>query len=100
MLKYCTYARALVQNGKSGLVVEQSSHAHTLLFTTGQDIDPVVLAAPTTFALNDVDEIDPLENLQQVIVGETLKRQLIENNSRILKFRCPRGEFRVCGSLQ
>jgi hypothetical protein len=45
-----------------------------LLFTTGQDINPVVLAAPTTFALNDVDEIDPLEDLQQVIVREALRQ--------------------------
>ena len=66
----------ITQNSESGLVVEQSSHGNSLLFTTRKDIVPVIDGIETSFSFNEVVKIDFLENLLNVFIRNSLSEHL------------------------
>lgn len=45
---------ALIQDGKLGLVVEESGHSHSLLLPSAQHIHPVLHHVPAALSVQDV----------------------------------------------
>lgn len=54
---------ALIQNSISRFVIDESSHSDSLLFTTTQDIIPIISRAPATFSSDKVSKSDFIKNM-------------------------------------
>lgn len=65
-------AGALVQNSVQGFVVNQATHGDALLFTSGQDVIPVVLCVPAAFSADQVAEANFFEDVLQFVIGDIL----------------------------
>lgn len=59
---------ALIENGKQGLVVEQPSHGNSLFFAPRQHIVPVVVGIKAVLAFLKIVQLDPVEQLPDVVV--------------------------------
>ena len=59
---------AFIKNSICWPVVDESSHCHSLLFSSTEHIVPVILLVPATFSIHKVAKSDFLEELEKVIV--------------------------------
>mmetsp|Transcript_17651 Transcript_17651/g.68515 ORF Transcript_17651/g.68515 Transcript_17651/m.68515 type:complete len:586 (+) Transcript_17651:2604-4361(+) len=61
-------ARALVQNAKFGLVVEETGHGDALLLAAREDVLPLAHGVPSALAADEIGKVDHLHELLQVRV--------------------------------
>lgn len=71
-------ARAFVQDGVFGRVVEEARHGDALLQADGEDVAPFVLGVPAARPLDDVRDVDGFEPAQEVRVGGVLGAHLAQ----------------------
>lgn len=60
-------AGALIQDGEQGLVIEQSSHCHSLLLSARKDVVPVVDSIEAAFSFHNVGQLHVVEDLEQIL---------------------------------
>ena len=69
---------ALVEDSIGWLVVDESSHGHSLLLTATEDIVPVIVFVKSTFSWGDIFKFDDQENLFKILVGDSSGLHLLD----------------------
>lgn len=70
---------AFIEDGIAWFVIDKSTHGHSLLLSTTQNIVPVIAVLPSSFSVNEVCKSDLLEDLEKHVIGGTVSSALLNS---------------------